>query len=117
MLKSTVNFDWPLFALMEYMYSMLSTPLICCSIGVATDWSRVTASAPGYVAVTWIWGSAILGNCALGRLRMATAPTMTMTIEITMATMGRSMKNFDMGQVRTPRPSWPARAEPCMASD
>ena len=37
MLKSTVVFICPLLAFNEYMYSMLSTPLICCSIGVATD--------------------------------------------------------------------------------
>ena len=35
------------FALVDWMYSMLSTPFICCSIGVATDCSIVTASAPG----------------------------------------------------------------------
>ena len=45
--KSTVSFIVPLFALSEYMYSMLSTPDICCSMGVATDCSTVTASAPG----------------------------------------------------------------------
>jgi hypothetical protein len=31
---------------MDRMYSMLSTPLICCSSGVATDCSTVIASAP-----------------------------------------------------------------------
>ena len=46
-LKSTVSVIEPLLALREYMYSMLSTPDICCSMGVATDWSTVTASAPG----------------------------------------------------------------------
>ena len=46
-LKSTVSFIEPLLALSEYMYSMLSTPDICCSMGVATDCSTVTASAPG----------------------------------------------------------------------
>src|SRR5271168_853503 len=37
------------------------------------------------------------GNCATGRVRIVSAPTITMTMEITMATMGRLMKNFDMG--------------------
>ena len=31
---------------MDYMYSIPSTPLICCSMGVATDASTVKASAP-----------------------------------------------------------------------
>ncbi|OPY87218.1 MAG: hypothetical protein A4E72_01521 [Syntrophus sp. PtaU1.Bin208] len=38
----------------------------------------------------------MLGNCAVGRPDMATRPTMTMRMAITMATMGRLMKNFDM---------------------
>src|SRR5258707_14698824 len=39
----------------------------------------------------------MLGNCATGKLRIVMVPTITMTMEITMATMGRLMKNFDMG--------------------
>src|SRR5271169_3536147 len=39
----------------------------------------------------------MLGNCATGKLRMVRVPTSTRTIEITMATMGRLIKNFDMG--------------------
>src|ERR1700730_2267438 len=39
----------------------------------------------------------MLGNCATGRLRIVMVPTITMTMEITMATMGRLMKNFDIG--------------------
>src|ERR1700733_8732011 len=38
----------------------------------------------------------MLGNCAAGKLRTVSEPTSTMTMEITMATMGRLMKNFDM---------------------
>src|ERR1700731_3288664 len=38
----------------------------------------------------------MLGNCATGKLRTVSEPTKTMTMEITMATMGRLMKNFDM---------------------
>src|SRR5277367_561234 len=38
----------------------------------------------------------MLGNCATGKLRMVRVPTSTSTIEITMATMGRLMKNFDI---------------------
>src|SRR5438132_14205070 len=43
----------PLVAFTEYMYSMLSTPVICCSIGVATDCSRVFASAAGQ----YVWNA------------------------------------------------------------
>src|SRR5438876_10657263 len=76
---------------------MLSTPLICCSMGVATACSSVWASAPTYVARTCISGGAMLGNCATGRLKIVMVPTITMTMEITIATMGRLMKNFDIG--------------------
>src|SRR5262249_50975509 len=75
---------------------MLSTPFICCSSGVATACSKVCASAPTYVATIWISGGAMFGNCAMGKLRMVREPTSTRTIEITIATIGRLMKNFDM---------------------
>src|SRR5208282_1983907 len=39
----------------------------------------------------------MLGNCATGKLSTVSVPTNTMTMEISMATMGRLMKNFDMG--------------------
>src|ERR1700677_4997906 len=41
----------------------------------------------------------MLGNCATGKVRTVSEPTNTMTIEITMATIGRLMKNFDMDHV------------------
>src|SRR5712691_6939646 len=75
---------------------MLSTPLICCSRGAATACSSVWASAPTYVANTWISGGAILGNWAVGRRSTVMPPTITMRIAITMATMGRLMKNLDI---------------------
>src|SRR5437879_2415390 len=39
----------------------------------------------------------MLGNWAMGRFKMVIAPTKTRRIEITMATMGRLIKNFDIG--------------------
>src|ERR1700686_2675706 len=39
----------------------------------------------------------MLGNWGTGKLRMGRTPTRTRTMEITMATMGRLIKNFDMG--------------------
>src|SRR5258708_19568631 len=38
----------------------------------------------------------MFGNWAIGRAAIVTAPTTTIRIEMTMATMGRLMKNFDM---------------------
>ena len=76
---------------------MLSTPLTCCSIGVATACSTSTALAPVNVVVIWMRGGVISGYWAIGRPFRATAPTMTMTIEMTIATIGRRTKNFDMG--------------------
>ena len=45
--KMTLSCDCPELEFREYMYCMLSTPLTCCSIGVATACFTVTASAPG----------------------------------------------------------------------
>src|SRR5438045_6359640 len=38
----------------------------------------------------------MFGNCAVGSASMATIPTSTIRIEMTIATMGRRMKKFDM---------------------
>src|SRR5712692_9460959 len=38
----------------------------------------------------------MLGNSATGRLAIVTEPTITMRMAITIATMGRLMKNFDI---------------------
>src|SRR5262245_44624993 len=43
-----------------------------------------------------ICGGMMSGNCAIGRARMATRPPSTVTIAITMATIGRLMKNRDI---------------------
>src|SRR5262245_2981446 len=75
---------------------MLSTPFICCSSGVATACSIVWASAPMKVPVTMIWGGTISGNCATGRARSDTSPPSTVTIAMTMATIGRRTKKAAM---------------------
>src|SRR3954469_12107010 len=75
---------------------MSSTPFIDCSSGVATDCSMVSASAPGYCAVTMICGGTIDGNWAIGRPSSATSPPSTVTIAMTIATIGRRMKKRDM---------------------
>src|ERR1700690_3053260 len=48
----------------------------------------------------------MLGNCATGRVRMVMPPQITITMEITMATIGRLIKNFDMEL-----PSWSCQRE------
>src|ERR1039457_145224 len=75
---------------------MLSTPFICCSSGVETAWLTVLASAPGYVAVTRISGGTMLGYCEIGSVSIETMPMTTVRMAMTIATMGRRIKNFDM---------------------
>src|SRR6267142_1334942 len=74
----------------------VATPLICCSMGVATDCSIVCASAPTKVVCIWTSGGAMLGNCETGSVARVIAPTITVRMEITIATMGRLIKNFVM---------------------
>src|SRR6478672_10570866 len=80
---------------------MCSTPLICCSRGVATVFATTSALAPGYCPVTLMTGGAISGYCAIGRRVTETAPRITNTIEMTAAKIGRSIKNLE------------SRIEPC----
>jgi hypothetical protein len=78
------------------MYSMFSTPLICCSSGVTTVDATTSALAPGYWPETLMIGGAISGYCATGRRENDTPPRMTKTIETTAAKIGRSIKKCDM---------------------
>src|ERR1039458_7532213 len=71
---------------------MLSTPLICSSMGVAMDCCTVSASAPTKVVWMRISGGTTLGNWEMGRVVIETRPTKTMRMAMTMATMGRLMK-------------------------
>src|ERR1700720_2844526 len=71
---------------------MFSTPFTCCSIGVATVSDTTFAFAPGYLVVTWMVGGAISGYCAMGSVESAITPTSVMTMLITPAKIGRSMK-------------------------
>src|SRR5215471_16776440 len=81
---------------------LFSTPLICCSSGVATDASTSVALAPMNVVVTWIIGGTISGYCAIGRPFIATTPSRMVMIEITIATMGWLTKNRDMTYFASP---------------
>src|SRR5437667_9125075 len=75
------------------MYSIFSTPLICCSMGAATVSATTCALAPGYEQFTCAVGGAISGYCATGRTSSATPPAITRTIDSTDAKIGWSMKN------------------------
>src|SRR6185436_16877387 len=94
--KVTVSVIVPSLALVDCMYSMSSTPLICCSSGVATDCSIVCASAPVYVVLTIICGGTMSGNWATGNPAIATNPTITVTMAITIATTGLLMKSLEI---------------------
>src|SRR5688500_6814542 len=101
---------------------MFSTPLISCSSGVATDASTSVALAPMKVVVTCTIGGTTSGYCAIGRHCIATAPSSTVMIDNTIATMGRSTKKramlFRLG--RRQRRFWRHRealADPLQAFD
>src|SRR5215472_10601488 len=71
---------------------MFSTPLICCSSGVATVQATVSADAPGYDAVTCTVGGTISGYWANGRTAKAPKPNAVTKMLSTVAKRGRSMK-------------------------
>ncbi len=75
---------------------MFSTPMTSCSIGAATVSATTVALAPGYVAFTSTVGGVISGNWATGNTPTATAPAMTITMDITLAKIGCSMKNLEI---------------------
>ena len=52
----------------------------------------MSASAPGYEVWIWISGGTMSGNCATGRPTIAMSPPRTVTIAMTIATIGRLMK-------------------------
>ena len=72
---------------------MPSTPLTCCSMGDATVSATVCALAPGYMAFTTTVGGVISGYCSMGSPSTATPPTIIVMIAMTLAKIGRSMKN------------------------
>ena len=74
---------------------MSSTPLTCCSIGTATLSAMTGAPAPGQIPVTDTVGGVMSGVSSIGRLGTATAPSSEITIEMTRAKTGRSMKKRD----------------------
>src|SRR5215510_9694518 len=79
---------------------MCSTPLISCSSGVATVADTTSAFAPGYDVLTTIVGGTTSGYCATGSVPYEIAPTITITIDRTVAKIGRSMKKRERFIVR-----------------
>src|SRR5437667_12469327 len=71
---------------------MFSTPFTSCSSGAATVSATTFALAPGYVAEMLTVGGTTSGYCAIGSFCSATRPMITMTIERTVAKIGRSTK-------------------------
>src|SRR2546430_5535806 len=69
---------------------MFSTPLICCSSGVATVRDTVSADAPGYTVVICTVGGTISGYCATGRIASAPSPSSVTKALSTIAKRGRS---------------------------
>src|ERR1700730_8708921 len=74
---------------------MLSTPLISCSMGVATVWAITSADAPAKLALTTTVGGAISGYSVIGSARSEMYPTSVRMIEITPAKIGRSTKKWE----------------------
>src|SRR5260221_3738619 len=61
-----------------------------------TVFSTVFADAPGYVALIWIDGGAMVGYCATGSWKIDAMPASIRMIAITHAKIGRSIKNLAM---------------------
>src|SRR5258707_6153608 len=94
---------------------MLSTPLISCSIGVATVFEATSADAPATVAVTSTVGGAISGYSLIGSARNAMAPTSVRMIAMTAANIGRSMKKCESRMAMDPVAAMSGLAQPTMA--
>src|SRR5689334_11404153 len=64
-------------------------------MGAATVWEIVSALAPGYAVVMVTVGGEISGYCETGSEKEAITPASVTRIAITLAKIGRSMKNFE----------------------
>src|SRR5690554_4699579 len=94
--KVSVIVARPKESLDELKYSSPSSPVIFCSMTWVTESSTALADAPGYCALIAIAGGAMAGYCDTGSFRMDSAPASMMTMAMTHAKMGRSMKNLAM---------------------
>jgi hypothetical protein len=67
-------------------------PVSCCSMICVTLDSSVSAAAPGYEARILTEGGAMSGYCSTGSNAMPPRPPSMISMEITQASTGRSMK-------------------------
>ena len=79
---------------------MPCVPLTWSSTLCATVWLTTAALAPVYDVLTLTVGGEICGYYAIGSCVAAIEPAMTMISEMTMANIGRWIKNLD----KTPPP-------------
>ncbi len=91
-----VMLTWPDELLDEEKYKRLSMLVSCCSMTCVTEFCTVCAEAPGKLAETVTAGGAIVGYCAIGSVRTDRNPATMMTMAMTQAKMGRSMKKRAM---------------------
>ena len=73
---------------------MPGVPFSSCSIGVATAWVTVMASAPGYEALTLTTGGTMSGYWSTGSITSPIEPIMSITIDITIENTGWSRKKL-----------------------
>ncbi len=78
---------------------MPSTALIASSNGTAIESAISLGLAPGYIARTTTLGGTTSGYSPAGRSGMAISPPAKITIERTIANMGRSMKNLEKSMI------------------
>src|SRR5258707_8335421 len=115
--KVSVVVAWPESSDVDARYIRLLSPFICCSITCTTVFSTVCAEAPGYCAVIWIDGGAIVGYCSIGIETIDNPPASMARSAMTIAKIGRSMKNLAMADLwlisrrRRPHSQW---AEPML---
>src|SRR5260221_11555098 len=69
---------------------------MCCSMTCTTVSCTVVAEAPGYVVLICTEGGAIGGYCSIGRPKIANANATMIRMAMTIAKIGRSMKNLAM---------------------
>src|SRR2546423_7616034 len=86
-------------------------PVSCCSITWVTEFCTVSADAPGKVALMLTAGGAMFGYCSIGSAVIDSAPASMMTIAITHANTGLSMKkrDIDTSASRLPLFDWKRR--------
>ncbi|MNE13669.1 hypothetical protein D3C87_952820 [compost metagenome] len=86
----------PSLLAVDLMYCIFSTPLICSSKGVTTERITVSLFPPGYEPLTITVGGEISGNRVTDNRVRPITPSITSTIEITVANTGLSIIFFNM---------------------